>query len=98
MEFEKEIKPKELSIQQIVNHIGQHIEKHKTIDVVPAIKPIGEVEIDNIMYQIQVVLEPNKDKWIKENGVIRNFKKPKPWIKQKITSLLSFITDAGIQK
>ena len=96
--MEPETKAKDYSIQQIVNHIGQYIQKNKIKDAIPASKAIGEVEIDNILYQIQVVLVPNKSKWINENGVIRTFKKPKPWIKRKISSLFKFTTDVEIQK
>jgi len=39
--METETKAKDYSIQQIVNHIGQYIQKNKTKDVVPASKAIG---------------------------------------------------------
>lgn len=97
MEMEKEVKAKDYSIQQIVNFIGAYLEKHKVKNIVSASKAIGEVEIGGIMYQIQVVLEPDESKWIKELGVIRNYKKSESWIKNLLNRFTS-ITDAGIQK
>lgn len=92
-----ESKTKEISIQHIVNIIGNYIEKNKVIDIVSASKGIGEVKIDNVLYQIQVILEPNKSKWIEENGVIRTFKKSISW-KQKFLNLFTYTMDSGAQK
>lgn len=86
MEIEKEIKAKELSIQSVVDFIGNHIVENK-IDIGEVGKAIGEVPINNTLYQIQIILEPNKQKWIKEIGIVSNNKKQESWIKRKISSL-----------
>ncbi len=84
---------KELTIQQVVNYLGENIEKDKLSGSVT--KGIGEVKINETMYQIQLTLEPEGGKWIEGNGIF-TFKKLS-W-KQKIINLFTFTTDAGIQK
>lgn len=84
---------KELTIQQVVNYLGENIEKDKLYGSVT--KGIGEVKINETMYQIQLSLEPEGGKWIEGNGIF-TFKKLS-W-KQKIINLFTFTTAAGIQK
>lgn len=83
----------ELTVQQIVNYLGDKIVKDNLSGSVT--KGIGEVKINETMYQIQLSLEPEGGKWIDGNEIF-TFKKLS-W-KQKIINLFTFITDAGIQK
>lgn len=40
--------------------------KNKNVKIIDG---IGEVEINNIKYQAQMILEPNKKNWVSESGL-----------------------------
>lgn len=84
---------KELTIQQLVDYLGNNIVKNNLSGSVT--KGIGEVKINETMYQIHLTLEPEGGKWIEGNGIF-TFKKLS-W-KQKIINLFTFTTGAGIKK
>jgi len=98
MEKETELKPKQITIQSLVDFMGNEIEKHEFTDSI--VKGIGEVKIKNKLYQIKIILESDKDKWVLKNGVqsILETKKKQSWLMKKISSLFTSTTDAEAQK
>jgi len=98
MEKETELKAKQITIQSLVDFMGNEIVKRQLTDT--AVKAIGEVEINKCMYQIQLILESDKDKWIEGIGVKGIFKAKNKLscLKKKIISLFTSTTDAEPQK
>lgn len=94
---ELELKPNQITIQSAVDFMGNEIVKRQLTDA--AIKAIGEVKISDKIYQIQIILESDSEKWIQEIGV-KGIWKPKnkqSWLK-KILNLFTSTTDAETQK
>jgi len=96
MPSENQKQMKDVSIQRIVDLIGNYIVKDEIPNCNSVTKSFGEVEIKNTMYQIQITLVPGKNNWKSENGVTTQ--KTKSWIRLKISNLFSSTTDAGTQK
>jgi len=91
-------KEKPISIQSVVDIIGNHIVIDRLSTSKTTTKAYGEVEINNTRLQIQISLVPNPKDWIPGNGV-HQIKKSKPsWIKRNLLSLFTSTTGAGIQK
>lgn len=90
-------KEKPLSVQSIVDIIGNHIVIDQMSTLKTTTKAIGEIEINNTRLQIQISLVPKNEGWIPGNGV-HQIKKSKPsWIKNLLNRFTS-TTDAGVQK
>jgi len=90
----KKEESKQLSVQHVVDYLGDEIVKHNLSGSL--IKGIGEVEINQTMYQIQIHLESDKSNWINESGVLTP-QKSKSWI-TKFLNLFTSTTDVEIQK
>lgn len=78
---------KDVSIQKIVDLIGNYIVKDNIPNSKSVTKPFGEVEIKGARYQIQISLVPGEANFKMENGVVIT-KIKKSW-KQKIKNLFA---------
>jgi len=78
---------KDVSIQKIVDLIGNYIVKDNIPNSKSVSKSFGEVEIKGTRYQIQISLVPGEENFNPENGVVTT-KIKRSW-KQKIKNLFA---------